>query len=137
MAFDENKVKEFFKQDRFAATNGIELLTVNPGYAEAKMTITPNLCNGLGAVMGGAIFTLADFAFAAATNSRGFATVTCSSTINYFCPPKGEYMLAKASEISSSRKLCTFKVDIVDAEENFVAQYIANGYIKSQKLFED
>lgn len=137
MAFDENKIKEFFKKDKFAATNGIELLKVQPGYAEAKMIITPNLCNGLGAVMGGAIFTLADFAFAAATNSKGFATVTCSSTINYFCPPRGEYMLAKATEISSSRKLCTYKVDIFDSYESFVAQYIANGYIKSQKLFED
>jgi acyl-CoA thioesterase len=133
MEFDEQKIKDLFKNDRFAAENGVTLEKAAPGYAEAKIEITEKHLNGLGSVMGGAIFTLADFAFAAASNSKGFATVSCSSSINFFCAPKGKTIKAKATEVFSSRKLCTYNVDIFDAENNFVARYVGNGYILKTK----
>ena len=64
-------VKRFFKNDKFAERANIELLSVSPGQARAKMTLHPHHLNGYGTVQGGAIFTLADFAFAAASNSHG------------------------------------------------------------------
>ena len=63
--------KQIFANDRFAARCGIELLAVSPGQARARMSLRPDHLNGLGSVQGGAIFTLADFAFAAASNSHG------------------------------------------------------------------
>ncbi|MGO9000648.1 MAG: PaaI family thioesterase, partial [Limisphaerales bacterium] len=68
-------IKEFFKGDQFAARNNIELLEAGNGCAKAKMTLHPHHWNGLGTVHGGAIFTLADFAFAAACNSHGTVAV--------------------------------------------------------------
>jgi acyl-CoA thioesterase len=52
-----------------------EVRPAGHGRAQAKMTLQPHHCNALGTVHGGAIFTLADFAFAAASNSHGTVAV--------------------------------------------------------------
>src|SRR5665647_891907 len=67
-------LKRFFKKDNFAANSGIELLEVSPGYAKARMDIGEKHLNALKTVQGGALFTLADLAFAAASNAYGTAT---------------------------------------------------------------
>ena len=61
--------KEFFKGDRFAVLAGCELLEVGNGTARARMLVTRDHLNGGGTCQGGALFTLADLAFAAAVNS--------------------------------------------------------------------
>ena len=58
------------EEDRFCRYNGIQVETIRPGSAEAVMEVCEESLNGLGAVQGGAIFTLADLALAAAANSR-------------------------------------------------------------------
>jgi acyl-CoA thioesterase len=58
------------REDAFARHNGIELLEVGAGWAKARMKIEDHF-NGAKTVHGGAIFTLGDFAFAAASNSHG------------------------------------------------------------------
>lgn len=133
MDFDEQKFKEFFLKDRFAYTNGITLEKVTPGYSEAKMVVTENHLNGVGIVMGGALYTLADFAFAAATNSKGFATVTTNSSINFFSSAKGKVLKAVAKEVFSSNRLTTVDVDIFDEDETLIARYVGNGYILKNK----
>ena len=63
------KYKEFFKADCFAMNAGVELIEVKPGYAKARMLVTPDHLNAGGVCQGGALFTLADLAFAAAANT--------------------------------------------------------------------
>ena len=67
----EEDLKRFFKRDRFAEFLGIELLEAGEGYARSRMQIGEEHLNGIGTVHGGAIFTLADFTFAVASNSHG------------------------------------------------------------------
>ena len=62
-------IHEFLQGDKFALLAGVELLETGNGYAKARMLIKPEHLNGGGVCQGGAIFTLADLAFAAATNS--------------------------------------------------------------------
>jgi acyl-CoA thioesterase len=132
-SIDMKQIFEFFKKDSFAVENGMELVNVEPGYAEARMEICGRHLNGYGSVMGGAMFTLADYAFAAASNAKGNATVSSNAAISFFLPPKGRFITAKATEVSSGRRLCTYNVDIFDGEGALVARYTCNGYIKSQK----
>lgn len=63
-----NDMIDNVKKDKFASYVGIELLEVGDGYAEAQMEITDNHLNGVNILHGGAIFTLADYTFAAASN---------------------------------------------------------------------
>ena len=74
---------DIFKKDNFAANSGIELLEVSPGYAKARTNIEEKHLNALKTVQGGALFTLADLAFAAASNAYGSATVAINANISF------------------------------------------------------
>ena len=69
-------LKEMLSHDRFAAEAGVELLEVREGYAKARMLVTEKHLNGGGVCQGGALFTLADLAFAAVANSRNQLTLS-------------------------------------------------------------
>ena len=77
------KVIELFEKDQFAKNTGIHIVEVKPGYAECMMTVTENHLNGIGILMGGALFTLADFTFSLAANSHGTIAVTLNATISF------------------------------------------------------
>ena len=49
---------EFFKNDKFAASTGVEILSVETGRAVCALEISPVHVNSDGFVQGGAIFTL-------------------------------------------------------------------------------
>lgn len=129
-----NDLIKFFENDRFAYGNGMRIIEVSPGYAVAEMEISQNHMNAVNTVQGGAIFTLADYAFAAACNSKGFVTVAINVSISFLKSPKGKVLMAKASEVSSSRKLCCYNVDVFDENNDIVARFTGNGFIKSEKL---
>ena len=67
-------LSELLKNDRFARAAGVEILDIRPGYAKARMKVTEKHLNAGGVCQGGALFTLADLAFAAVANSRGRLT---------------------------------------------------------------
>ncbi|HEX2937474.1 MAG TPA: PaaI family thioesterase [Ruminiclostridium sp.] len=131
---DMSIIYDLFKKDRFAVENDMKITKAEPGYAEARMEIGDKHLNGYGSVQGGAMFTLADYAFAAASNAKGYATVSSGASISFFHPPKGSYITAKAQEVSSGRKLCTYNVDIFDEFGTLVARYTGSGYIKNIKI---
>ena len=58
------KRQAFAARDAFAQFLGIELTDMGPGHARAEMELCERLQNGAGVAHGGAVFTLADFAFA-------------------------------------------------------------------------
>lgn len=119
------------QNDRFAAYLGMKLLDVQPGYALVEMEIAEHHLNGVGVVHGGAIFGLADYAFAVASNSKGPVALAINANISYFKVAKGSKLIAKATEITSSRKLGHYQVDICDEDETLVARFTGTVYIKS------
>lgn len=124
----------FFKRDRFAELAGIKLIEAKPGYARAKMTITDQHLNAVNIVQGGAIFTLADFAFAAASNSHGQVSLGINANISYFQPPKGKTLTAEAKEISASNKLANYNVDIFDEDTQIIARFSGMVYRKKDRI---
>lgn len=121
---------KFVRNDRFAKLVGIELLEVDKGCAVAQMKVEEKHLNGVDLVQGGAIFTLADYAFAAAANSKGFVTLGINASISYFKSPRGKVITAKAREVSPGRKICGFEVDIFDENGDLVAKFSGLGYVK-------
>ena len=75
-----DRLAAFFKNDRFATRAGAELVEMSEGHAVVEMRLTPDHWNALDSVQGGAIFTLADFAFAIAATSYGTAAVAVNVT---------------------------------------------------------
>lgn len=121
---------ELMNNDRFARFVGIELVESGDGCAVAQMRVEERHLNGVDLVQGGAIFTLADFAFAAASNSKGFVTVGINASISYFKSPRGKVITAKAREISPGRKICGYEVDVIDENGDLVAKFSGLGYVK-------
>ena len=124
----------FFKKDKFAEYNGIWLLEAADGHARSSMTITPNHLNGLGIVHGGAIFSLADFAFAAASNSRGNVAVAINVSISYVKSASSGMLYADARETSLNHKLGTYTIDITDEAGELLAVFQGMVYRKKEKL---
>lgn len=126
----DEKMLRALGNDRFAAHIGIKLVRVEVGYALAQMEISDKHLNGVNLVQGGAIFTLADYAFAAASNSKGQVTVSVNANMSFFSSPKGKILTAEAQEVSTSKKLCSYNVDVFDEGKKLVARLAVMGYIK-------
>jgi len=127
-------LKRFFKNDKFAERSGIELLSVSPGQARAKMTLHPHHLNGYSTVQGGAIFTLADFAFAAASNSHGTVAVAINVSITFIKAAQTGALWAEAREISRNFKLGSYTVEVKDDQGELVALFQGLAYRKSEKI---
>ena len=118
------------KNDRFAQLLGIEIVDASPGYAFVEMKIKDKHKNGINIVQGGAIFTLADYAFAIASNADGSTTVGINASISYFKAPAGTYIRAEAREESKSKKISGYKVEIKDEDGTLIASFSGLGYRK-------
>ena len=130
----EEELKQFFKRDQFAAHSNIELLSAGPGHARARMLLQPVHLNGLKTVHGGAIFTLADFTFAAAANSHGTVAVAINANITFMKAPEGGTLWAEAREMSKNFKIGSYVVEVKDDHGELVAQFQGLAYRKKDRL---
>ena len=128
------KFRAIFKNDRFAERAGIELVSMAEGRAVVQMRVTPEHWNGLRSAHGGAIFTLADFAFAVAANSYGTVAVAVNVSITYQKAVAAGVLRAEAREISKNHKLGTYTVEITDEQGEIVALFQGLAYRKNEKL---
>lgn len=86
-------------RDAAAHLLGITVVDVAPGRAVARMIVRPDMVNGHGTCHGGIIFTLADTAFAHASNSHGPPAVAAAASIDFLRPaPAGATLTATAVE---------------------------------------
>jgi acyl-CoA thioesterase len=137
MDIDLEKIRAFFTADRYAANAGIVIDAVTKDAVECSMPITPEHLNAGGGVQGGAIFTLADLAFAVHSNlpllcgAKVGITVGQSNSISYLAAPRGKRLLARSTCLSRGRSICVFRVEIFDDLGNFVAEMRGNGFTKS------
>jgi len=127
-------IAAYFKRDRFAELVGIELLEVAKGKAKAMLTIQERHLNTIRTVHGGAIFALADLAFAAASNSYGTVAVGINVSISYVKAATGGVLIAEAREVSLNPKLATYTVDVKDEEGDIVAIFQGMVYRKKDPL---
>ena len=75
--------------DPFARSLGIELLHLQPGHSRMAMVLQPHMDNFNGLAHGGAVFTLADAAFAAASNAHGTVAVALLAHLQAAAPDAG------------------------------------------------
>ncbi len=90
--------------------------------------------NGLKTVDGGAIFTLADFAFAVACNSHGTIAVVLNASITFMKAATTGTLWAEARELSRNFKVATYTIDVKDDAGDLVALFQGLAYRKKDKL---
>ncbi|MCI5816599.1 PaaI family thioesterase [Ruminococcus sp.] len=124
------QVQEMFENDRFATLNGARITEIGDHYARCEMELDDRHKNALGAVMGGATFTLADFTFAVASNWQKPGTVSLSTNITYLGGAKGSRLIAEAHMVKDGRTTCYYRVDVTDDLGTQVAAVTVTGYHK-------
>jgi acyl-CoA thioesterase len=97
------------------------------------MTIAPMHLNSHGTVHGGALFSLADAAFALASNSHGIPAAAINAHISYMRSARTGTLFARAEEFALNPKLATYSVYITDQEENRIAIFQGMVYRKTPR----
>lgn len=125
------EIRERFQNDRFATdAAGIVIDSAEPGKAVCSLHLELRHMNANKVPMGGAIFTLADFACAVAAN--GYcekATVSQNASITFLAHAKGKRLIAEASCLRSGRTTALYAVDVRDELGTYVAHAAINSYI--------
>lgn len=122
------EAREFFYKDKFAVMTGVVLDEITEDGAVCSLDLTDDHRNAYGGVMGGVIFTLADFAFAVLSNQIHQLTVAQQVDIHYLSAPKGNRLIARATCRKSGRTSSIVNVDISDDTGRDVAQFIGTGF---------
>jgi acyl-CoA thioesterase len=124
--------KHIQENDRFAREVGIQLIEASDGSARAELTVEPRHFNSKGMVHGGALFTLADLAFAAACNSRGQVAVAVNATMAFVKAVDKGKLVAEARELAFHPKLATYMVTVTDEGGEPVAVFQGTAYRKKE-----
>jgi acyl-CoA thioesterase len=127
-------VKNFFKNDTFAEHLGIELLEVSKGRAKAKMEIKDHHLNGINIAHGGAIFSLADLAFAVASNSHKTVSLAINASISFLKAASRGTLFAEAKEVSINPKLATYDIRVTNEDNDLIAIFHGTVYRKKDKI---
>lgn len=125
------RIRELFKNDRFATESGAVIDEVGERYAKVSLTISEHHKNAAGGVMGGVYFTLADFAFAVASNWQKIGTVSVNSDISFVGTPKTNRIIAETELIKDGRSTCCYNVNVTDEDGNPVAAVKILGFKKN------
>lgn len=128
------EMKNFVAKDAFAKLCGVKLLEASKGRAKTELTVGEEHLNAAGVVQGGALFTLADLAFAAASNSHGTLALAINAHISFVKASKQGKLTAFARETSFSPKLATYSIDIRDESGDLVAGFNGMVYRKKEKI---
>lgn len=122
------KAREIFKKDLFATeATGITIEAVEENYAKCQLIVEEKHRNAVGGVMGGVLFTLADFTFAVAANIGGDMTVSVTSHITYLNPVKGKVLTAETQCEKAGRRTCSLMIYITDEYDTPVANVSITG----------
>ncbi len=128
--------RQLIDADRFARFTGVELLEMGDGRAVTRLEIKDHHRNGLGVVQGGALFTLADVAFAAASNSRGQVAVALNVGITFAKAGTNGTLTAEASEESRGPKVGSYRIHVRDESGDLLVTFQGLAYIKRQTTAE-
>ncbi|MBR3308227.1 MAG: PaaI family thioesterase [Lachnospiraceae bacterium] len=130
------ELREFFAKDNFATQQtGIVIEDAAPGYAKVSIEIDDRHINGIGRVMGGVYFTLADFAASVAKN-QDFdeeMSVAMNGQMDFISSASEGKLFAEARIIKDGRKISFCEIKIFDEKEKLIARSNITSYKVKEK----
>lgn len=123
------EMEAYFSKDKYATeATKCRICEGWKGHGVAEMTIEGIHMNAQGKVMGGAIFTLADFALAIASNIGQDPTVNLQSSIEYLKTTRGTKLIATADCVKEGRRIAFYDVVVEDDLGELIAKVSIVGY---------
>ncbi len=121
------------EKDAFGRFIGIEAVFIEPGRARMRLDPDDRHRNGLGMVHGGALFTLADLALAAAANAGEHSAVAINASMTFVKPGRHGPLFAEARELSTGRTIAAYAVDVTNSDGVLLASFQATVYRREKK----
>lgn len=110
--------------DLFSQWMGIIITDLKPGSCTLQAKIQPSMLNGFGICHGGITFSLADSAFAFASNSHGIQSVSIETSISHTKAVKAEDTItAVAIEKNLTSRLGIYEVILTNQNDEIVALF--------------
>ena len=129
---DIDKVRNFFAGDKYATDcTGIVIESCTKGHSVVSLEPDSRHLNAVGGLMGAVYYTLADFAFAVASNWQGEQVVALSCDISYIGAVKGSSLTAEATMLKNGRSVCCYKIEVRDNLGNLAAALQCVGFHKN------
>jgi len=127
-----------WKTDHASRWVGMQVAEVDEGFACVYLVIEEHHCNGMGNCHGGVSYSLADSAFAFASNSRNQLTVAHHNSITYLAPiKKGDVIKATAKELSLVGRSGLYDVELSNQHNVIVAQFRGGSRTVKGNLFDE
>ncbi|HCM92993.1 MAG TPA: phenylacetic acid degradation protein [Lachnospiraceae bacterium] len=123
------EARELFAHDLYASElTGAVIDEIGDNYSRCSLILEDKHRNAYGGIMGGAIYTLADLAFAVASNfDKEEATVSLSTSANFMSASKGNVLYAEARLIKDGRRNCFYEVRVTDDLNKDIAEILFTG----------
>jgi acyl-CoA thioesterase len=120
----ERSSEAMLRDDHTTKGFGMKIEAVGPGAATISMVVRKDHLNGHGTCHGGAIFTLADSAFAFACNSHNKITVAQHCSVTFLAPGReGDRLIATAREVTLAGRSGVYDVTVAREDETVIAEF--------------
>ena len=124
--------------DSFSRWLGVTVLKTAIGRSVIRMTVRDEMVNGFGTAHGGIVYSLADSAFAFATNAGGWISVAIDCTVSYPVAVRpGDTLTATAVEESSTNRLGFCAVTVRNQRDEIVGHFRGTVYRTKKQHFPD
>lgn len=128
-------IRRWFDREPFAKMMGMRLAEIGQGYAVVELKLAEQMMNIFGTTHGGAVFSLIDGAFEVAANSHGTVAVALNVNVSYINPSAfGDTLQAEAKEVSRSRRISTYLIQVKNDRGELIASCQAMAYRKKDPL---
>jgi len=134
MDMDTEKARRIFARDRFAALAGVEIVEAGPGYCTTRLVIEDRHLNAANVLQGGAVFTLADLAFAVASNSHGQLALAINANISFLSGQSTGTLYAVATEVAVPKRIGAYDVLVTAEGGEIVARFTGVVYRKKTRI---
>ena len=122
-------IEKMMADDEMSQWLGIEVLNYNPGAVSLKMKVRAEMVNGFGVTHGGITYSLADSALAFSANSQGMQAMSIETSISHLRKVQtGDVLTVHTKELSLSRKIGTYEMDVHNQKNELVAHFKGTVY---------
>ena len=122
-------VDRMFNNDSFSQWLGIERVQDGAGISVLRMVVRKEMLNGFGVAHGGITYSLADSALAFAANAHGIQSMSIETSISHTKKVlEGDVLTAKTKEISSTKRVGIYQIDITNQNKGIVALFKGTVY---------
>lgn len=116
--------EKMFDHDAFSQWLGIEIISLDAGYAKLQMKVRQEMTQGFGLAHGGITYSLADSALAFASNGHGRKSLSVETSISHLVAVQAhDVLIAEAIEENLSNKFGIYRIHIVNQEGKKVALF--------------